>query len=79
MVRNSPCSVCFLTSKPLRPGRIELFVVCLVSIGCSLSFFFYMTNSKNKFFKTDFCFDHFPVFVLFCFIDFYSKGGFLIA
>ena len=54
MVRNSPCSVCFLTSKPLRPGRIELFVVCLVSIGCSLLFLhvsYYRTNLRKQFAK----------------------------
>ena len=77
MVRNSSCSVCFLTSKPFRPGGVELFVVCLVSIDCSPLFYkFFETNSKNKLHKTDFCFDHFLVFVLFCLIVFYSKGRF---
>ena len=79
MIRNSPCSVCFLTSKPFRPSGVELFVVCLVSIDCSPLFYkfrpnFFKTNSKNKHHKIDFCFDHFLVFVLFCLIVFYSKG-----
>ena len=84
MVCNSPCSVCFLTSKPFRPGGIDLFVVCLVSIGCSLLCYkfppnFFRTNSKNKLHKTNFCFDHFLVFLLFYSIVFYSKRDFLIA
>ena len=81
MVRNSPCSVYFLTSKPFLPSGIDLFVVCLVSIGSSLLFYeflpnFFKTNSKNKFLKTDFCFDRFLVPVLFCLIVFYSWGVF---
>ena len=46
MVRNSPCSVCFLTLKPFRPGGKDLFVVCLVSMGWSLWSGFY---SKEDF------------------------------
>ena len=81
MVRNSLCSGCFLTSKPFRPGGVELFVVCLVSIDCSPLFYkflpnFFKTNSKNELHKTDFCFDHFLVFVLFFLIVFYSEGRF---
>ena len=81
MVRNSPCSVCFLTSKPFRPGGVELFVVCLVSTDCSRLFYkflanFFKKNSKNKLRNTDLCFDNFLVFVLFCLIIFYSKGRF---
>ena len=38
IVRNSPCSACFLTSKPFRIGGIDLFVFWLVSIGCPLLF-----------------------------------------
>ena len=76
--------VCFLTSKPFRPGGMDLFVVCLVSIGCSLLCYkfppnFFKTNSKNKLHKTNFCFDHFLVFLLFYSIVFYSKRDFLIA
>ena len=35
IVRNSPCSACFLTSKPFRIGGIDLFVF---SMGCPLLF-----------------------------------------
>ena len=81
MVRNSPCSVCFLTLKPFRLGGKDLFVVCLVSMGWSLlvnKFLpnFLKTNSKNKLHKTDYCFDHFLDFVLFCLIVFLFKRGF---
>ena len=38
IVRNSPCSACFLTSKPFRIGGIDLFVFWLVSIVCPLLF-----------------------------------------
>ena len=37
---------------------------------------FFKTNSKNELHKTDFCFDHFLVFVLFFLIVFYSEGRF---
>ena len=40
----------------------------------------FKTNSKNKLHETDFCLNHFLVFVLFCLIVFfYSKKGFLMA
>ena len=84
MVRNSPCSVCFLTLKPFRLGGKDLFVVCLVSMGWSLLVNKFLpnllkTNSENKLHKTDYFFDHFLVFVLFCLIVFYSKEDFLVA
>ena len=68
MVRNSPCSVCFLTSKPFRIGGIDLFVVCLVSIGCSLLFisfyqFFSRRTRKTNFFR--------PISLLIIFLFFF--------
>ena len=83
MVRNSPCSVYFLTSKPFLPSGIDLFVVCLVSIGSSLLFISFYQFFSRQTRKTNFLFlqisDRFLVSVLFCLIVFYSRGGFLVA
>ena len=86
MVRNSPCSVCFLTSKPFRIGGIDLFVVCLVSIGCSLLFISFYQFFSRRTRKTNFfgpisllIIFLFFYFFLFCLIVLCSQRGFLMA
>ena len=60
IVRNSPCSACFLTSKPFRIGGIDLFVFWLVSIGCPLLFIslnqdiFYLLSNNMQFLSGNF-------------------------
>ena len=60
IVRNSPCSACFLTSKPFRIGGIDLFVFWLVSIGCPLLFInlnhdiLYLLSNNRQFLSGNF-------------------------
>ena len=71
----------FLDIKTLRPGGIDLFGVCLVSIGCSLLFICFYQIFQDNLEKKTFL-RPIPVLIifLFCFARlFYLKGGFLVA